>query len=80
VAETVAEGLADAGVGVRAAAVAYDLGFVALGEERYDLVVPRHFMDLPVVQALLDHLRRPSLRGQVEALGGYDVMTMGVPV
>ena len=79
VAEAVAEGLADAGVGVRAAAVAYDLGFVPLGEERYDLVVPRHFLDVPAVQALLDHLARPNLRAQVEALGGYDVATMGAP-
>ena len=40
-------GLADVGVGVRAAAIADGLDFIPLGEERYDLVVPRHFLDLP---------------------------------
>ena len=79
VAEAVASGLVDVGIGVRAAAVAYDLGFLPLGEERYDLVVPRHFIDLPGVEAFLDHLRRPSIRAQVEALGGYDVTPMGTP-
>ena len=31
------------------------------------------------VQSLLDALKRPSLRAQVEALGGYDVQEMGTP-
>ncbi|HEY7066445.1 MAG TPA: substrate-binding domain-containing protein [Chloroflexota bacterium] len=79
VAETVHGGLADAGVGVRAAALAYDLDFVPLGEERYDLVIPDHFLDLPAVAALLDALRRPALQQQVELLGGYDVSPMGSP-
>src|SRR5262249_28975393 len=42
VAEAVRAGLADVGVGVRAAAIADGLDFIPLGEERYDLVVPRH--------------------------------------
>ena len=79
VAETVRGGLADAGVGVRAAALAYGLDFVPLGEERYDLVIPDHFLDLPAVGALLDVLRRPALQQQVELLGGYDVAPMGTP-
>ena len=80
VAGAVATGLADAGVGVQAAASALGLGFVPLEEERYDLVIPNHFLDDPGVQALLDLLRRPGLRRRVEALGGYDVSGMGAPV
>ena len=79
VAEAVRAGLADAGIGVRAAAVAAGLDFLQLGEERYDLVVPRHFLDLPAVAGLLDALRRPALRRQIESLGGYDVAPMGLP-
>lgn len=79
VAEAVRAGLADVGVGVRAAAIADGLDFIPLGEERYDLVVPRHFLDLPSVATLLDALRRPALRQQVESLGGYDVAPMGLP-
>jgi putative molybdopterin biosynthesis protein len=79
VAEVVRAGLADAGIGVRAAAVATGLAFVPLGEERYDLVVPRHFLDLAGIATLLDALRRPALRQQIDSLGGYDISPMGVP-
>jgi len=79
VAETVRGGLADAGIGVRAAALAYGLDFVLWGEERYDLVIPNHVLDLPAVAALLAVLRRPALQQQVELLGGYDVSPMGHP-
>lgn len=77
VAEGVASGLADVGVGIRAAGSAYGLRTIPVAREWYDLVIPRHFVDLPAVQALLDVLRTPSLRDQVNALGGYDVEGMG---
>ncbi len=78
VAEVVAMGLADVGVGVKAAALAAGLGFVPLGQERYDLVIPNHFLELPAVQRLLAALRRREFQRQVEALGGYDTSVMGV--
>jgi molybdate-binding protein/DNA-binding XRE family transcriptional regulator len=77
VAEAVRSGLVDAGIGVQAAAVAAGLDFVPLGEERYDLVIPNHYLDVAGVAALLDVLRRPALRAQVETLGGYDAAAMG---
>lgn len=77
VAQAISSGLADVGVGIRAAARAYGLDHVALDTERYDLVIPNHFLDLPAVSALLDLLRAPGIRAQVEALGGYDVSVMG---
>ena len=80
VASAVASGLADAGVGVEAAATALELGFVPLEEERYDLVIPNHFLEQPGVLALLDLLRMPELHRRVETLGGYDVAAMGRPV
>lgn len=79
VASAVAAGVADAGIGVQAAASALGLGFLPLEEERYDLVIPGHLINDPGVQALLDLLRRPGLRRRVEALGGYDVSSMGLP-
>lgn len=79
VAEAVSSGLADVGVGIRAAGLAFDLTCLPLAEERYDLVVPDHFLDLPAVQALIDALRSRSLRAQVELLGGYDGSGMGRP-
>ncbi len=79
-AEAVAAGLADAAVGVRAAALALGLGFLPLAEERYDLAIPGPFFELASVQALLETLTSPLFRLEVEALGGYDVAPMGTLV
>ena len=78
VAAAVASGSADAGIGVKAAALAMGLDFLPLEEERYDLVVPNHFLSDGPVQVLLDLLRRPVLHRRVESLGGYDASSMGV--
>jgi molybdate-binding protein/DNA-binding XRE family transcriptional regulator len=79
VAEAVAAGLADAGVAVRAAVLAYGLTGLLLAEEMYELVIPDHFLEHPPVQELLTLLRTRGLRAQVEALGGYDGEGMGTP-
>ena len=78
VAAAVASGNADVGIGVKAAAVAMGLDFVPLEEERYDLVIPEHFLSEGPVQVLLDLLRRPVLHRRVESLGGYDTSNMGI--
>ncbi|MQF95886.1 MAG: helix-turn-helix domain-containing protein [SAR202 cluster bacterium] len=79
VAAAIASGSADVGVGVKAAAAALGLDFIPLEEERYDLVIPNHFLNEGPVQVLLDLLRREPLHRRVESLGGYDVSGMGVP-
>jgi molybdate-binding protein/transcriptional regulator with XRE-family HTH domain len=79
-AESVAAGLADAAIGVRAAAQALGLAFVPVARERYDLAIPAQFFDLGPVQALLETLTSPLFRLEVEALGGYDVAPMGTLV
>jgi putative molybdopterin biosynthesis protein len=79
VGEAIAAGLADAGVGIRAAGAAYGLEVIPLRTERYELIVPDHLLDLPAVGALLDLLGRPGIRAQVESLPGYDVTAMGQP-
>jgi molybdate-binding protein/transcriptional regulator with XRE-family HTH domain len=77
VADGIAAGAADAGVAILAAGRARGLEVLPLREEAYELVIPDHFLDLPDVDALLDALRRPGIRAQVEALGGYDGAGMG---
>ena len=79
-AEAVAAGLADAAIGVRAAAQALGLAFLPLAHERYDLAIPSRFFELAPVQALLETLTSPLFRLEVEALGGYDVSPMGTLV
>ncbi len=77
VADAVGAGLADAGVGVQAAAHARGLGFVPWEQEAYRLVIPRHLLDDPGVAELLAALRQPGTRAEFEALGGYDGEGMG---
>ncbi len=80
VARAVAEGRADVGLGVSAAAAAYGLDFVPLGEERYDLVVPVELWEEPPLLALRDVVSSAHFKEAVLALGGYDVSETGAAV
>ncbi len=77
VAVDVATGLADCGMGVRAAAVALGLDFVPLTWERYDLVVPQAFWNTPRLEPLRELLGNERFRAAVAALPGYDPAEMG---
>ncbi len=77
VARAVAEGRANAGVGISAAATAYGLGFVPLGEERYDLVIPAEVWDTPALRSLREVVDSQRFKEAVLALGGYDVSQTG---
>lgn len=74
VASAVAEGAADAGLGIEAAARSFGLDFVLLASERYELLVPTHGQLLPIFLVLIAH---PDFRLAVEALGGYDLRESG---
>jgi putative molybdopterin biosynthesis protein len=77
VAADVASGAADVGLGILAAARALGLDFVPLLDEQYQLVIPREHYEAPLLAPLIEVLRGPAFRAQVEALGGYDVSRMG---
>lgn len=77
VAGVVADGLADAGLGVQAAALAQGVDFVLLTIERYDLVMTAEVWELPVVRALAGWLDSPAAREAIAALGGYNVAEAG---
>ncbi len=77
VAAAVASGTASTGLGVRAAARALRLGFVTVGWERYDLVIPREHYESELLQPLLGLLHDEAFRAAVAALPGYDVGPMG---
>jgi putative molybdopterin biosynthesis protein len=77
VAASVAGGTADTGLGILAAARALKLDFVPILKERYDLVIPREQYESDLLRPLLEILRGPTFRQQVEALGGYDASQMG---
>jgi molybdate-binding protein/DNA-binding transcriptional regulator YhcF (GntR family) len=77
VARSVAEGRADVGLGLEAAARTYGLDFVSLTQERYDLVIPAASMDLPPVRALTDWLGQPEAREMITSLAGYGISETG---
>jgi putative molybdopterin biosynthesis protein len=77
VAAAVAAGLADAGVASEPAALAYDLAFVPLTVERFDLIIPAGMAGTREVQGLLRVLSSSWLLGQLAGLPGYDVTQCG---
>jgi len=68
---------ADACLATRSAAQTFDLDFIPLLSERYDLVIRRRHLDLRGVQVLLETLSRVSFRRDLESLGGYDTNVAG---
>jgi putative molybdopterin biosynthesis protein len=74
---SVASGLIDAGLGVRAAATALDLDFIPVATEEYDLVMARWFYDSERGQKLMNIIRSDGLKRAVAKLGGYDPARAG---
>jgi putative molybdopterin biosynthesis protein len=78
VAAAVVSGAADTGLAVLSAAQALGLDFIPVAQERYDLAVPREFLETPPLKALLAIIREDAeFRAQLTAMGGYDVSEMG---
>ena len=78
VAAAVSSGFVDAGVGIMAAALASDLEFIPLANERYQIAIPSKFIGASDnVDTLLETLLSENLRKQIDSLGGYDVSMMG---
>jgi putative molybdopterin biosynthesis protein len=75
VAAAVATGAADAGLAVRAAAAAFDLEFVPLIVEPFEVAIAERDVDLaaPLADAVADG----ELAGRISALGGYDLSDTG---
>jgi putative molybdopterin biosynthesis protein len=72
VAAAIAAGLADAGIASEPAARAYDLGFIPLADERFDLIIPAAHTGTREVQGLLKVLSSAWLLDQLAGLPGYD--------
>lgn len=77
VAAAVASQTADAGLGIRAAALALELDFVPLAQERYDLVIPRENYQSKLLEPLFALLNDDDFQAAVAAMPGYDVSEMG---
>jgi putative molybdopterin biosynthesis protein len=73
----VASGLADAGLGVQAAARALDLDFIPVANEQYDLVFLRAFFESERGARLIEVIHSEMFRRAISALGGYDTAKAG---
>lgn len=69
VAAAIAQGRADWGIAIEAAARQHDLGFLPAGEEHYDFALVTARRDRPGVQAFLRALDDPAVLARLAALG-----------
>lgn len=77
VAAQIAAGSGDAGMGIWSAAKLYGLDFLPVCTEQYDLLIPDHAWELPMVQKLLELLKSQAFRARLEGLGGYTLQCPG---
>lgn len=77
VAVSVLSGKADVGLGILAAARALGLDFVPVTEERYDLIIPQEFLELPSIRKVLTIIETKEFKQAVEAKGGYSTRETG---
>ena len=76
-AAAVAADEADAALGIESMARRFNLPFLPLVEERFDLLVERRSYFTEPVQRLLAFARDPALRQKAAAMGGYDLSETG---
>lgn len=79
VAKLIAKGQADAGMGVHAAAKLYDLDFIPIYNERYDLLIPGSMLEHPGIQEIIHILRSEEFSEKAAMLGGYVLNNPGLP-
>jgi len=80
VAAAVASGTADAGMGILAAAKIYDLGFIPVVQEQYDLLVAEKTLDHPEYLCMLEVMQSEEFAKRLENLGGYQLNNPGTVI
>jgi len=68
---------ADAGMGIYSAAKLYELDFIPICIEEYDLLIPDHAWDTPMVQQMIATMKSDAFREKILALGGYTLENPG---
>ena len=77
VAAQIVSGSADAGMGIYSAAKLYDLDFIPICIEEYDLIIPDHAWETPQVQQMLATMKTQAFKEKLMDLGGYTVENPG---
>jgi putative molybdopterin biosynthesis protein len=76
-AEAIASGRSDVGLGIESTARARGLGFVPLLQEHFHLVCLKSALDTPATQALRDLLQERAWRDVLNSLPGYAAQSSG---
>ena len=77
VAAQIASGSADAGMGIYSAAKMYDLDFLPVCLEEYDLLIPEEAYGTEGVQKVLAVLKSEEFAQRLQELGGYELREPG---
>lgn len=77
VAAQIVSGSADAGMGIYSAAKLYDLDFIPICIEEYDLLIPDHAWDTPMVRQMIATLKSEAFKEKILAMGGYTLENPG---
>lgn len=72
VAAQIASGTADAGLGIYSAAKTYDLDFIPICNEEYDLLIDEKAYDSEKIKDFLKVLHSDELKERLKRLGGYE--------
>ena len=82
VAAQIASGSADAGMGIYSAAKLYDLDFIPICVEEYDLIIPDYAWETPMVRQMIATLQSDAFREKILSMGGYTIDRPGeiIPV
>ncbi len=80
-ASTVGRGEADVAVGTeKIASQVNGIDFIPLKKERYELVIKKDDINLPLMQTVLEIIRSDEFKVEFEKIGGYDTSEMGTIV
>jgi putative molybdopterin biosynthesis protein len=71
VAVQIAGNSADAGMGIYSTAKLYDLDFLPICVEEYDLLIPGKIWNSGLIRQLIQTLKSEEFRARIEAMGGY---------
>ncbi len=77
VAVAVLSGIADAGLGIYAAAKALNMDFIPVVTEEYDLIIPDEHFQTDNIQKLIEIINSKEFKNRVTALGGYSTEKTG---
>jgi len=69
--------MADVGIGIKAAAKMFDLDFIPIAKERYDLLVNPTFLEDYRFEMMMNIIRSDDFKRAAEKLGGYDMSMSG---